>query len=432
MDCTICTEKFNVSTRKPVCCPQCDIKICRECVTTYMLDSDSHQDHCMNCKKPWSRKFFASQMTKVFMNREYKRRREEAVFDLQKARLEATIPYVECKKRRKTLQNQLSEQWRKLDEIHREIRDTNSKIEVENRFFYGREGNTEENKKRSTSRGHCIKESCNGLVDQTWKCSTCETPVCNRCMKKREEGHICNEQDVQSMQLIRSDTKPCPKCGVRIHLIEGCNQMWCTSCNTAFNWRTMQLIRGGFFHNPHYAEFQIANGADGSPAANFRPDRQNMECVNFNSLGKKVREIFEHNPDLLKTRGQIMRGYLMRANYYLDYESDTKQEETEKRLRELRVEYLMNNLDEADFKTAIQRVDKAYSKRCETSAVYTMYGQSVRDILGRFSTTDEVSYDDAVKGIKSLSDYSRNCLADINGYYTGRRSAKFESNYYYA
>jgi hypothetical protein len=37
--------------------------------------------------------------------------------------------------------------------------------------------------------------------------------------------------------------------------IDGCDQMWCVSCHTAFSWRTGQAATG-IVHNPHFYEWQ--------------------------------------------------------------------------------------------------------------------------------------------------------------------------------
>ena len=198
--------------------------------------------------------------------------------------MEATLPYVECVKRKRSKQNEVNELYEQLDETHRKIRRISREIESENAFLtpdvFRTTGRRGEELLRIFSRGHCVEQDCNGLIDNTWKCSTCETPVCNRCMEKREQGHICTAENVESMRSIRADSKPCPSCGVRIHIYMGCNQAWCTQCNTAFNWRTMKLITRGFFHNPHYAEWQVANGNSGDPVANFRQGTP-APCVNF-------------------------------------------------------------------------------------------------------------------------------------------------------
>lgn len=190
----------------------------------------------------------------------------------------------------------------------------------------------------------------------------------------------------------------------------------------------MQLIRSGYYHNPHFAEFQIANGGDGAGVNNFDPARFNNVadgCVNYRVISERVAELFRHGGEPVHDKERLLRNFLAKANQVLDYEANNREDDTHRRFRELRVAFLTNEIDEETFKTSIQRVDKAFAKRCETSAVYSMYGQSARDVLGRFAVSKEISYEQCVDAIKDLADYSKKCLADINGYYTNKRSAKF-------
>ena len=46
--------------------------------------------------------------------------------------------------------------------------------------------------------------------------------------------------------------------------IDGCDQMWCVSCHTAFSWRTGQAA-SGIVHNPHFYEWQRRQGGGEAP-----------------------------------------------------------------------------------------------------------------------------------------------------------------------
>jgi hypothetical protein len=54
--------------------------------------------------------------------------------------------------------------------------------------------------------------------------------------------------------MIKKDTKPCPKCSIRVYKIDGCNQMWCVQCNTPWDWISGKIVNGTI-HNPHYYQF---------------------------------------------------------------------------------------------------------------------------------------------------------------------------------
>jgi len=65
---------------------------------------------------------------------------------------------------------------------------------------------------------------------------------------------MCDKEKVETLQLIKKETRSCPVCSTRISKIEGCDQMWCTHCNNAFSWKT-GLVQTGPIHNPHYFDF---------------------------------------------------------------------------------------------------------------------------------------------------------------------------------
>jgi len=47
-------------------------------------------------------------------------------------------------------------------------------------------------------------------------------------------------------------------------VVRNCNQMFCTACNNAFDWRTGQKL-SGVIHNPHFHEYQMRNAAAQQP-----------------------------------------------------------------------------------------------------------------------------------------------------------------------
>ena len=101
----------------------------------------------------------------------------------------------------------------------------------------------------------CPNDSCKGLItNKTDICVLCNRSVCVSCHMEKEENHVCKEENIKSIDMITRTTKACPKCGVSIDKIDGCNQMWCIKCYTAFNWVTNKIVYG-HIHNPHYFEW---------------------------------------------------------------------------------------------------------------------------------------------------------------------------------
>lgn len=133
--------------------------------------------------------------------------------------------------------------------------------------------NTTTTKKKTSKKQqfirHCPQSDCRGYLSTQWKCGLCETSVCPKChgikanakastiaptneANANTEEHVCDPEMLESANAIRNETRSCPKCSTPIYRISGCYQMWCTVCNTGFDWTNGNELRGKNIHNPHY------------------------------------------------------------------------------------------------------------------------------------------------------------------------------------
>ena len=96
-DCSICCETFNKSTRCKIECKTCEdneTNVCRTCAKRYILDQPTDAS-CMVCKVVWDQEALNDNFTKVFVNNEFKKHRENYLFDKQVALLPGTQEYAE-------------------------------------------------------------------------------------------------------------------------------------------------------------------------------------------------------------------------------------------------------------------------------------------------------------------------------------------------
>ena len=90
-DCQVCCEPFNKMTRFPVnCINQCDLKVCRKCVDTYIVSNSPQEPSCMTCKHVWTEDFLATQMTKSFMTKKLKPLLAQRLFEVEQMRFPET------------------------------------------------------------------------------------------------------------------------------------------------------------------------------------------------------------------------------------------------------------------------------------------------------------------------------------------------------
>ena len=122
-----------------------------------------------------------------------------------------------------------------------------------------------------------------GFITSNYKCNQCNKVFCNKCLVELNEihdsSHDCKQNDIDNLNFILSQTKPCPNCYTRISKISGCNQMFCTFCHKGFDWVTGKIITSNF-HNPHRMEWLRNGGID---------SLNELDCVNnyrYQILGK--------------------------------------------------------------------------------------------------------------------------------------------------
>jgi len=102
----------------------------------------------------------------------------------------------------------------------------------------------------------CPTTGCTNILDSSHSCQTCKKFFCRKCNGELVTGHVCNDDDVKSVDEINRNCKPCPNCHSIIYRSEGCSQMWCTNCKHAFDWISGKILdTTRNFHNPYYVEY---------------------------------------------------------------------------------------------------------------------------------------------------------------------------------
>jgi len=180
-------------------------------------------------------------------------------------------------------------------------------------------------------------------------------------------------------------------------IVHNCNQMFCTKCNTPFDWRTGQPINGPV-HNPHYFEWMRQRNQNEGVAPHPVMGEANCNMQLTNRLVQNILELTRGNVvEVAETRARNSEtrfpirsaverriGNICRNTLHLQHVIVPQYEVNFIRVNErLRVKYLMNEIDEAKFKSAIQCNDKRNQQNIELVNVFEMMYRTVTDIMYR-------------------------------------------------
>ena len=278
MTCSICCELFNKSINTKIICPisNCAFEACKKCVRTYLL-STTNDPHCMTCKNQWEHKFLVDNLNKTFIDNDYRKHRKQLLVDREISRTPELMNIVQRTSMLDDEQKQLNTLQEEYNQSRKNLKELSQKLQEKKLLIYriknGEDTCKDERRKFIMP---CPADNCKGYLSSQYKCEVCKLYTCHDCFEvigySKESPHECKQENIASAQLIKKETKPCPKCGVRIFKISGCDQMWCTECKVAFSWNTGKIVISGQVHNPHYYQYLRQNGDTNNTQAPRNPN----------------------------------------------------------------------------------------------------------------------------------------------------------------
>lgn len=393
-DCQICFNKYTKILRKPVECQYCKYSSCLECAKKYVL-SIITDPKCMKCNVAWNREFIDSNFAPTFRNNELKKHRENILLDREKSLLPATVELAQVAKEARTIKQNINNLYEKRTEIQRELSIINKDIRDlqynnnNNRFQNNADiPGTSAGTERKQFMRACIMSNCRGFLSSQWKCGICNVQVCPDCheLKKsiKDDEHVCNPDDIASAKLLAKDSKPCPKCASLIFKIDGCNQMWCIMCHTAFDWVTGKETKSGTIHNPEYYRY-IREKNGGNIPRNL--DDIQVRCGGMPAYWE-VNRYIEKNKKILDTRYDN----LVRLHRVILHISDVEiprypNNNILTNYQDLRIAYLLNEIDENEWKYELQKKEKKIELITARRNVYEMIVTIATDLFYKLIIT---------------------------------------------
>jgi len=234
----------------------------------------------MGCRRAWNDEFLDLNFTRAFRTGPYKKHREDVLMEREIAILPTRQPRVEAKLKVREVEGEIKEVNKKLQDLDvqraKVLRESHRLSARITRYTAESEGRappawtlTDGEKAATPERAKfimkCPDGECRGFLSTAYKCGTCQMWACPDCLvikgKDKDAEHTCDPGQKESVALIVKESRPCPKCGERISKVDGCDQMFCTECHTAFSWNTGAVVNG-VIHNPHYYEYlrKLGNG----------------------------------------------------------------------------------------------------------------------------------------------------------------------------
>jgi len=423
-ECGICIENFNQSNRKPIVCLHCDFEACASCCSRVLLDS-SNDPQCMQCAKAWSKDFLVENFTKKFVNETLKKHRENQLYEREQAMLPATQPVVERELEKEKLQEERSKVAEEKKKLKKQIEELTTQLANLDYKIYRVDARPAaeimEKEKRQFVR-RCPVDDCMGFLSTAWKCGLCNTWTCPDCHEpkgqQKDAEHTCKPENVETAKLLARDTKPCPKCAVPIHKVFGCNQMFCTSCHTPWNWQTGK-IENGPIHNPHYFEMRNRLGDAFQPNLPAEDPCGNNPIPTTTQINNALRKFGNLTANNLQ--GTDLTRYIMWITHMHEVERRRYLTDNINDNLDLRVKFMMKKIDETRFKQLLQQREKARAKRREIEQIYTsayhLSGDIIRNMM---AATAEAELTKGLKELRKLLKYSREGLANIANKYGGK------------
>jgi len=413
----------------------------------------------MSCRKGWTRETLVDNFTQKFVSRTYKARRENLLCEREKSLMPATQPYVEIEKEIRSLSKQIAglkavqaienQKYNKISNLnlailavehslpsefrasilrHKLLTDQLKVIRVitddighlewtQNVFMNHLHGGNVEQEKRQFVRA-CPSADCKGFLSTAWKCGLCDNWTCPECHEVRgvhkDTPHTCDPNNVATAQLLARDSRNCPKCAAIIFKINGCDQMYCTQCHTAFSWRTGR-IETGVIHNPHYYEYRRAHG--GMPR-----NPLDIPCGGFPQWSSITQQVSAKDPRFQTIANAHMAyghmGWVI-ERYRVNMNADN---------RDLRIKLMIGDFGEDEFKKKIQQREKARLRKTDIFHVIEMLRTVLTDLFQEFGQTKSI--DVLETSLKELKKHYNDTLDKVSVRFGKCAVPKLRDNFY--
>lgn len=367
----------------------------------------------MKCRKRFTKEQFESLFSKTFIAHEWKKYREEMLYEREKNFFPATIPHVEYSIAKENLDAQIAALVQEKKRITKLITDLHQDSQnLKETILQSHKSTT-----RKCPRNKCTGFMCEVKNTKNLECGICHHTICRVCYEQvilDDENHVCDPDIIKNVEAIFAVAKPCPKCSFPTEKKEGCNQMWCVQCHTTWDWATGSVERGRI-HNPHYYEYQrmVNNGVipreEGDIPCGGLPSSSALQNHLASIPGLEKKDI-DYVMDIY--RAIVDYEHIERPQYQVEeYSQNTHMD--------LRIQHLRKKLTKEEFQKKLVSQERKREKKKNISEVMDTLIEVTRDLFIKIMGTKKIPrITRIIMRFDTLREYTNKQLANISEEYT--------------
>ena len=177
--CPICISKFSKQVRRKIICPdpECEYECCINCVKEY-INISKNDPKCMKCNKLYSRYFLQEIMPSNWLTKDFKKSRQDILFEREKSLIAETMPYVNAEIDARNHDKECLSMYQEISNLKQKINSMYLEIELRKETAYQlRMGEMLE----SSAEFKIKCPNCEGFIGKNMLCSICDTKLCKYC-----------------------------------------------------------------------------------------------------------------------------------------------------------------------------------------------------------------------------------------------------------
>jgi hypothetical protein len=157
-------------------------------------------------------------------------------------------------------------------------------------------------------------------------------------------------------------------------ILRNCDQVWCVTCRTPWDWATGKIVTKGAIHNPHYYEWLRRTGGEmprnpaDVPCGGY-PNGYELRPIHYCASKRYARYFYEFHRicmELQDVTGQAYRSHL-----------------DERGLRDTHVRFLLGDFDEKTWGQRLAQAEKRRKRDAEIQDVFTAFRMVAVELLNR-------------------------------------------------